>query len=65
MLNAHDAPADRPVVPARERCYLIPGDSPLGYRLPLDSQPWAAKSDYPTSIRLTRTPARFSASHRI
>ncbi|HRE18838.1 MAG TPA: transglutaminase family protein, partial [Rhodocyclaceae bacterium] len=30
-----------------ERCYLIPGDSPMGYRLPLDSQPWAAKSDYP------------------
>jgi len=30
-----------------ERCYLIPGDSALGYRLPLDSQPWAAKSDYP------------------
>jgi uncharacterized protein (DUF2126 family)/transglutaminase-like putative cysteine protease len=30
-----------------ERCYLIPGDSPIGYRLPLDSQPWAAKGDYP------------------
>jgi uncharacterized protein (DUF2126 family) len=30
-----------------ERCYLIPGDSPLGYRLPLDSQPWVARSDYP------------------
>lgn len=30
-----------------ERCYLIPGDSPLGYRLPLDSQPWVAKGDYP------------------
>ena len=30
-----------------ERCYLIPGDSPVGYRLPLDSQPWVAKSDYP------------------
>ncbi len=30
-----------------ERCYLVPGDSPLGYRLPLDSQPWTAKSDYP------------------
>ncbi|HTQ77744.1 MAG TPA: transglutaminase family protein [Burkholderiales bacterium] len=30
-----------------ERCYLIPGDSPLGYRLPLDSLPWVAQSDYP------------------
>ena len=31
----------------RERCYLIPGDSPVGYRLPLDSQPWVKESDYP------------------
>jgi uncharacterized protein (DUF2126 family) len=30
-----------------ERCYLVPGDSPLGYRLPLDSQPWVSQSDYP------------------
>jgi len=30
-----------------ERCYLIPGDSPIGYRLPLDSQPWTATGDYP------------------
>lgn len=30
-----------------ERCYLIPGDSAMGYRLPLDSQPWAAAADYP------------------
>jgi uncharacterized protein (DUF2126 family) len=30
-----------------ERCYLIPGDSPIGYRLPLDSQPWVAAGDYP------------------
>jgi len=29
------------------RCHLIPGDSPIGYRLPLDSQPWVAKEDYP------------------
>ena len=30
-----------------ERCYLIPGDSPIGYRLPLDSQPWVSRGDYP------------------
>ncbi|MBS0429712.1 MAG: transglutaminase family protein [Proteobacteria bacterium] len=30
-----------------DRMYLIPGDSPMGYRLPLDSQPWASKGDYP------------------
>jgi len=30
-----------------ERCYLIPGDSPIGYRLPLASQPWASAADYP------------------
>ena len=30
-----------------ERCYLIPGDSAMGYRLPLDSQPWASEADLP------------------
>lgn len=30
-----------------ERMYLIPGDSPMGFRLPLDSLPWVSKSDYP------------------
>lgn len=30
-----------------EVLFLLPGDSPLGFRLPLDSQPWLAKNDYP------------------
>ena len=30
-----------------ERCYLFPGDSAMGYRLPYDSQPWTSQSDYP------------------
>jgi uncharacterized protein (DUF2126 family)/transglutaminase-like putative cysteine protease len=30
-----------------ERCYLIPGDSPIGYRLPLDSLPAVSPEDFP------------------
>jgi len=30
-----------------ERCYLVPGDSAMGLRLPLDSQPWVAAGDHP------------------
>jgi uncharacterized protein (DUF2126 family)/transglutaminase-like putative cysteine protease len=30
-----------------ERLFLIPGDSPVGLRLPLDSIPWVASADYP------------------
>ena len=46
-----------------ERCYLIPGDSALGYRLPMDSQPWVSKGDYPylhivdPSVRQSELPA--------
>src|ERR1700683_4265084 len=29
------------------RSSVIPGDPPMGYRLPLDSQPWVRPSDYP------------------
>jgi uncharacterized protein (DUF2126 family) len=30
-----------------ERMYLMPGDSPMGYRLPLDSLPWVSDTDSP------------------
>ena len=33
-----------------ERMYLFPGDSPMGYRLPLDSLPWAKEADLPITV---------------
>ncbi|WP_395701491.1 DUF2126 domain-containing protein [Aquabacterium sp.] len=33
-----------------ERMYLFPGDSPMGYRLPLDSLPWVRGTEYPYHI---------------
>jgi len=38
-----------------ERMYLVPGDSPMGYRLPLDSLPWVSQADYPYLIPLDPT----------
>ncbi|HEY4038228.1 MAG TPA: transglutaminase family protein, partial [Burkholderiaceae bacterium] len=33
-----------------ERLLLIPGDSPMGYRLPLDSLPWVSEGEHPQVI---------------
>jgi uncharacterized protein (DUF2126 family) len=33
-----------------ERMYLMPGDSPMGLRLPLDSLPWVSQADFPYLI---------------
>jgi uncharacterized protein (DUF2126 family)/transglutaminase-like putative cysteine protease len=30
-----------------DRMYLLPGDSPMGYRLPLESLPWVKPEDFP------------------
>ncbi len=33
-----------------ENCFLIPGDSPMGFRLPLESTPWTAEIDNDSGV---------------
>jgi uncharacterized protein (DUF2126 family)/transglutaminase-like putative cysteine protease len=45
---AEDAPwQSGPWLLRGERCALVPGDSPMGFRLPLDSLPWVRPTDFP------------------
>ena len=46
-----------------ERMYLMPGDSPMGLRLPLDSLPWVGKSDYPYLIEQDPSTLRGDLPH--
>jgi len=41
-----------------ERMYLMPGDSPMGLRLPLDSLPWVSEGDYPYLVEPDPTAPR-------
>jgi len=57
-LRAKDAPGGKWVWESGrwflrdERMYLLPGDSPMGYRLPLDSLPWAEAGDIEPFIEI-------------
>jgi len=48
----------------RERLYLLPGDSPMGYRLPLDSLPWVAQGEAPFLAEVDPFEARAPLARR-
>jgi uncharacterized protein (DUF2126 family)/transglutaminase-like putative cysteine protease len=48
----------------RRRLYLVPGDSPVGYRLPLSSTPYIVPSNYPHVIPTDPFAARASMPSR-
>ena len=47
-----------------ERLYLVPGDSPMGLRLPLDSLPWVTVTDFPSVNALDPTAPRAALPSR-
>lgn len=46
-----------------ERLYLVPGDSPMGYRLPLDSLPWVRPADFPHTLEQDHFAERQPLAH--
>jgi len=48
-----------------ERMYLMPGDSPMGYRLPLDSLAWVAPEDFPYLVDVDPFAPRAPLPHRL
>ena len=46
------------------RMFLVPGDSPMGYRLPLDSLPWLRPEDRPEVIEVDPMAERGELSRR-
>jgi uncharacterized protein (DUF2126 family)/transglutaminase-like putative cysteine protease len=48
----------------RERLFLLPGDSPIGFRLPLSSLPYVTPSNYPNVIPIDPFAARAALPSR-